>query len=135
MQPYGQARPVLRTGVDIVSVERIARVLAQPHGRLRDRTWTQTEQQRCAGRPESFAARWAAKEATMKALGRGIGEVAFTDIEVETTGSGAPVLRLHATAASAAETLGNLTWSLSLSHDSGLAIAFVVAVGLVEADE
>ena len=81
---------------------------------------------------QSLAARFAAKEAVMKALGTGIGGFALTDVEVcRTTGKGAtrnaPYLRLHGTAAELAGARGAGTFHLSLTHTDGVAIAFVVA--------
>src|SRR5262249_45298971 len=81
---------------------------------------------------QSLAARFAAKEAVMKALGAGIGAFALTDVEVcRTTGSGAtrnaPYVVLHGTAADLAEAHGAGTFHLSLTHTDAVAIAFVVA--------
>jgi holo-[acyl-carrier protein] synthase len=77
---------------------------------------------------ESIAARWAAKEAAMKALGIGIGQIDPTDIEVVKMDD-VPTLRFHRGAKSRADELGLTDWSLSLSHTKDVAIAFVVALG------
>ena len=89
---------------------------------------TPVERSDAAGRIGSLAARWAAKEATMKALGIGIGKLDPTDVEVVTK-DGQPTLRLHRNAALRSAALGLDHWSVSLTHDSGWAMAFVVAIG------
>ena len=81
---------------------------------------------------QSLAARFAAKEAVMKALGTGIGGFPLTDVEVcRTTGKGAtrnaPSLRFRGSAAELAGARGAGTFHLSLTHTDGIAIAFVVA--------
>ena len=78
-------------------------------------------------RIESLAARWAAKEAVAKALGTGIGQVAWREIEVLQNDDGCPSLRLHGRAAALAAERGLTRWAVSLAHDGGLALAFVVA--------
>jgi len=121
-------RPIA-TGVDLVSVARVAgfvRDIGEPFLR---RTWTAAELSDCGGDAERLAARWAAKEAVLKALGTGVSAVAMTDVEIVSEASGAPRVRLSGAAASRAAEIGLTTWSLSLSHESGLAVAVVVAVG------
>jgi holo-[acyl-carrier protein] synthase len=80
-----------------------------------------------AGRAESLAARFAAKEATMKALGTGIRGVRWRDIEVLPNRRGKPIIVLHETAKRRAELLGLTHWSISLTHSRGDAMAIVVA--------
>ncbi|KAJ1681950.1 hypothetical protein LUZ63_022832 [Rhynchospora breviuscula] len=92
------------------------------------RFWTPVEIDQSGGRMMSLAARWGAKEATMKALEAGIGRVDPVDIEVELK-NGAPHLNLRGSARDIAEKLGLMTWSVSLTHDGLYAMAFVVAVG------
>jgi holo-[acyl-carrier protein] synthase len=94
-----------------------------------NRIYTSNELEQSGRRPESLAVRFAAKEAVSKALGCGIGEVAFKDIEVLSDEHNAPVLRLHGAAERKAGELGLKTWSISLSHDLKQAIAMVVAIG------
>lgn len=119
----------LAAGTDLVEIARVA-ALAERYGeRFTRRVFTAGELADCAGRPECLAARWAAKEAAAKALGTGIGPVAFREIEVASETSGQPVLRLHGAAAQAAAARGLAEWALSLTHDCGLALAFVVGVG------
>ncbi len=117
----------MRTGVDIVEIERIQAVLDRHSERFLRRVFTPQEIERYAQRTSSLAARWAAKEAVAKALGCGIGAIAWTDIEVLTDEAGAPVLHLQGKAATLSAELGLQGWSISLSHTSELAIAFVIA--------
>lgn len=126
----GEARMTndrLAAGVDLVAVQRIATLIARYGERFTGRVFTVAELADCAGRAESLAARWAAKEAVAKALGTGIGAVAFQEIEVARGAAGQPELRLHGGAASLAAQQGLTRWALSLAHDGGLALAFVVA--------
>lgn len=96
------------------------------------RAWTVAELAYCNGDADRLAARWAAKEAMMKALGVGIGTIAPLDIEVIHDPAGAPELHLSGSAARRADELALQGWSLSLSHERGLAVAFVVATADTE---
>jgi holo-[acyl-carrier protein] synthase len=118
----------LAVGVDLVEVRRIAELMADYGERFMRRVYTEHELTSCRGRAASLAARWAAKEAAAKALGTGIGPVGFTDIEVFMDEAGCPHLHLHGRAADLAAERGLSRWAVSLSHDGGMAIAFVVAV-------
>ena len=118
---------MLRTGVDLVDIDRVRQLAASGGQAFLDQTWTQAEQAYCAGRAERLAARWGAKEAVMKALGAGFPDVEHLDIEVVSTQGEAPRLLLSGDAADYATSLSLTEWSLSLSHESGLALAFVVA--------
>ncbi len=118
----------LAVGVDLVEVRRVAALVERHSARFTGRVFTAAELADCAGQAESLAARWAAKEAVAKALGVGIGTVAFQDIEVRRGAVGQPVLALHGRAATLAAERGLTRWSLSLAHDGGLAIAFVVGM-------
>jgi holo-[acyl-carrier protein] synthase len=131
---------VIGVGVDLVDVGRFRRVLARRPG-LAERLFTEAERADAARRPdpaEPLAARFAAKEAAMKALGSGLGTFALRDLEVVRAGGtgarrGAPTLRLVASAARAAEASGVARWHVSLSHTSEVAVAMVVAEGTVTA--
>jgi holo-[acyl-carrier protein] synthase len=116
------------SGVDLVDIVRVRDAIERHGERFVARIFTETEQRECHGRFESFAARFAAKEATAKALGCGIGVVGWLDIEVARDANHAPHLCLHGEAEKLAETLGLSAWSLSLSHTHSQAIAFVVAI-------
>jgi len=123
---------ILGVGVDIVEVARIRAALGRERTgtRFRERVFTPAEVAYCHGRRnayESYAARFAAKEATMKALGRGFGEgLAWRDIEV-TRDAGAPTVRLGGNALVRAQVLGVRHLHLSLSHAGDFAVAHVVA--------
>lgn len=123
---------MLRTGVDLIEIERV-RAAIDAHGeRFLQRVYTAAELACCGRRVESLAVRFAAKEAAAKALGTGVWQdgVAWTDIEVLKGERGAPVLHLHGAAAAIAAQLGLREWSISLSHDRTQAVAFVVATAL-----
>ena len=130
----GAAGAIVGVGVDAVDVARFRQVLDR-RPRFAQRCFTESERADATGSADvaqSLAARFAAKEAVMKALGTGIGGFALTDVEVcRTTGKGAtrnaPYLRLHGTAAELAGARGAGTFHLSLTHTDGVAIAFVVA--------
>jgi holo-[acyl-carrier protein] synthase len=130
----GAAGAIVGVGVDAVDVVRFRQVLDR-RPRFAARCFTESERADATGSADvaqSLAARFAAKEAVMKALGTGIGGFALTDVEVcRTTGKGAtrnaPYLRLHGTAAELAGAQGAGAFHLSLTHTDGVAIAFVVA--------
>jgi holo-[acyl-carrier protein] synthase len=119
-----------RIGHDLVDVGRFARALARRRAAFRDRVFTAGEWDAACARPDSdaaLAARFAAKEAVMKALGTGWGAgVGWRDVEVEGGGRGAPTLKLHGEAARRAAEAG-LVFQVSLSHAGHLASA--VALG------
>jgi holo-[acyl-carrier protein] synthase len=128
------AAPGLSVGTDLVEIDRIAGVIARHGPRFLRRVYTERELASCDAlardgrvRVESLAARWAAKEAVAKALGTGIGRAAFREIEVLQDCDGCPSLQLHGGAAQVAADKGLSQWALSLAHDGGLALAFVVA--------
>jgi len=119
----------LASGVDLVEIKRIEAALERHGERFLSRIFTPTELTVCHGRAESLAARFAAKEAVAKALGRGIGEIGWRDIEVTSDDLKAPSLALSGGAQRLAREQGLETWSISLSHERQFAIAFVVALG------
>jgi holo-[acyl-carrier protein] synthase len=125
---------LLSTGVDLVEVERIQKALEDSRigMRFRDRVFTAKEIQYCEkkrrGRYESYAGRFAAKEAVMKALGNGWGsKVCWLDIEVARARSGKPEIVLHDKTARLAEQQGIRRWSLSITHTGQHGLAFVTA--------
>ncbi len=123
---------MLTTGVDLVDIPRIERALDRFGDKFLARVYTSDEVRYSRGRPAELAARFAAKEAVAKALGVGMRVLSPTGIgwlEVETLNemSGKPYVILHGRARTLAEAQGLTEWAVSLSHDSGLAIAFVVA--------
>jgi holo-[acyl-carrier protein] synthase len=119
----------LATGVDLIEIARIEEVIAR-HGRhYLERIYTPAELEQCGKRVESLAGRFAAKEAAVKALGSGIGEVAWKDIEILGDEQNAPVLKLYGMAEQKAREKGLSTWSVSISHSQSHCVAFVVAIG------
>ena len=117
-------------GIDAVEVDRFRRVLARTPGVGR-RVFTEGElayATRFADPAPRLAARFAAKEAAMKALGVGLGAFAFHDVEVVRAPSGAPSLRLTGSAASLAQELGVRVMRLSITHTERTAEAVVAAV-------
>jgi holo-[acyl-carrier protein] synthase len=125
---------ILGTGVDIAEVDRI-RAAAERHGRrFIERVYTPLEiayvERRRAGRYERYAARFAAKEAGMKAIGTGWRRgVRWRDFEVANLPSGKPTLKLHGVAAQFAESLGVKNIALSLTHTATEALAYVILEG------
>lgn len=119
----------LRTGVDLIEIDRFASACQRHGDRLLQRLFTPDELIENRGKTASLAARFAAKEAVTKALGTGIGKISWHDIEITRGSAGEPLLKLLGTAKDQAESLGLNYWSLSLSHTQNHAIAFVVAVG------
>jgi len=134
--PAVVAGGVVGVGIDAVDVDRFRRVLDRRPG-LADRLFTEDERADAATArepAERLAARFAAKEAVMKALGSGIGSFSLRDVEVvraRGTGatSGAPTLRLVAAAAALARERRVARWHVSLTHTSHVAVAMVVAEG------
>jgi holo-[acyl-carrier protein] synthase len=130
----GAGAGIVGVGVDAVDVERFRRLLDR-RPRFAARCFTEGERADATTSThavQSLAARFAAKEAVMKALGTGIGGFALTDVEVcRTTGTdasrNAPYLVLHGGAAALAGAQGAGTLHLSLTHTDAVAIAFVVA--------
>jgi len=117
----------VRNGVDMLEISRLTDAVNRHGERFLARIYTPAERDVCAGNYASLAARFAAKEAVAKALGTGLGRVAWTDIEVLRDASGAPVLNLTGNARARSDELGLRHWSLSLSHTREYAIAMVVA--------
>ncbi|HXA74557.1 MAG TPA: holo-ACP synthase, partial [Acidimicrobiales bacterium] len=128
------AGPIVGVGVDAVDVTRFRRVLdRRPNFAARCFTEGERADASCsADSVQSLAARFAAKEAVMKALGTGIGAFALTDVEVCRTGGtdatrNAPYVVLTGKAAELAWAHGASRFHLSLTHTDDVAIAFVVA--------
>jgi holo-[acyl-carrier protein] synthase len=122
----------LAHGVDIVEIDRFEALLGRHPERARRRLFTEGELAYAAGRrreAEHLAARFAAKEAVLKALGTGWTEgIAWTDVEVTRDGAGRPGVRLHGRAAELARERGVAEWLLSLSHTERCAMASVIGV-------
>jgi len=121
---------IVGLGIDVVRIDRVWAVLERKGGRALGRLFTPAEAERCAASkhpPESFAARFAAKEAFFKALGTGWGiGGAWKDVEVVSAPSGAPSLRLSGRPAELAAARGATRIHLSMTHDHDTAAAVVV---------
>jgi holo-[acyl-carrier protein] synthase len=125
---------VVAHGVDLVEVARIAEMLDTHGDRFPSRCFTATERayaDSASGlRAQRYAARFAAKEAVLKALGTGWRDgISWQDIEVSRLPSGRPALRLRGRCAEIAAGLRISSWHLSLSHTAGSAIASVLGCG------
>lgn len=125
---------MLTTGVDLVDIPRIERALRRFGEKFLARVYTSDEVRCSRGRPAELAARFAAKEAVAKALGVGMrilspAGIGWLDVETLNESSGKPYVILHGRARALAEAQELTEWAISLSHDGGMAIAFVVAVG------
>lgn len=123
---------VLGLGTDLVAISRVEEILSRYGERFLHRVFTRSEQADCLGRARParhLAARLAAKEAAMKALGTGWGlGVRWQDVEVQSGGATPPTLRLVGAAKRRAEARGIHRALVSLSHDGDYAIAVVVAM-------
>jgi holo-[acyl-carrier protein] synthase len=121
---------IIGTGIDLERVVRVEQAIARHGERFLHRVFTEGERRYCdskANRMERYTARFAAKEAAMKALGTGWSRgVRWRDIEVSRQPSGRPTIVFHGVAAEIAAKLGVLHTALSLSHTSEQAIAHVI---------
>ncbi|MHB8807254.1 MAG: holo-ACP synthase [Anaerolineaceae bacterium] len=120
---------IIRSGVDIIEIERFKEQKPEIQKRFLTRVFTIRELTLIRNSTVSAAGRFAAKEAVAKALGCGIGEVRWQDIEILQGKSGEPLLILHAKAKKISAKLGLDVWSLSISHSKQNAVAFAVAIG------
>ena len=124
--PAGAVRGI---GVDAVDVERFRRALQRTPS-MRQRLFTAEELAYVAPKQDpvpSLAARFAAREAVMKAMGLGLGAFGFHEAWVERAASGEPSLVVVGRAAELAADRGITTWLLSITHTATVAIAYVVA--------
>ena len=121
---------IIGSGIDLVEIGRIQQSVDRYGSRFLDRVYTRAEQAYCSRKrnsAESFAARFAAKEAGAKALGTGISYgVSWLEIEVVREPSGRPNLQFHGRAAQIAARLGVARAALSITHTDGLAMASVL---------
>ena len=131
MQIQGRRNERIRIGVDIVGVERVARLVRENEG-IADTVFTAQEQEYCLTKRrcyEHMAARFAAKEAVFKAFGTGVGErMRWTDVEVVHGAKGRPRIALHAEVAAWADRRGLVDLDVTLAHSDGMAIAQALAV-------
>ena len=121
---------IVGTGIDVVEVPRVAAAMQRFGRRFVERIFTENEIRYCdskANPPERYAARFAAKEAGMKALGTGWNHgVRWRDLEVQRARGGRPTLVLSGKAAEFARQLGAVRTQISLTHTAAEAIAHVI---------
>ncbi len=118
-------------GLDLISISRFASVLERGGADFKDKVYTPQEQESAEARKnpcQHYAARFAGKEAVLKALGRGLGQgMSLQEIEILSDGRSAPRIVLHGKALAVATKLGVVAWSISLSHSRDTAGAVVNA--------
>ena len=115
-------------GIDIIKVDRIRGTLEKFGRRFARRVLTPAEDRYVRDRPETFAGRWAAKEAVSKVLGLGVRGIGWTEIEIERLPTGQPNVRLHRRAAARAEQLGMGRIAVSISHEAEYAVAIAFGI-------
>ena len=124
---------ILGVGLDVVEVARVRASVRRSGERFSQRVFTPAEIAYCAGRARKFehlAARFAAKEATLKALGTGItGWASMQEVEIVHDAAGRPEIRLRGGVLRRARSLGVKATHLSISHTEGVAAAMVVLEG------
>ena len=124
------SKMIIGSGIDLAEIERIRHSMDRYGNRFLDRVYTAAEQAYCLRKrnaAESFAARFAAKEAGAKALGTGISQgVSWLEIEVVRALGGRPTIRFHGRAAEIAGRLGVVHAALSITHTDSLAMASVL---------
>ena len=113
-------------GIDVIEIERVKKVLRKHPDRFLSRVYTPEEVAFCRGRVPELAARFAAKEAVMKALGTGARGLAWREIEILPNQRGKPLVYLHGKAAERGAAIGLRGVDISLTHSHDLAIAAVV---------
>lgn len=114
-------------GIDLVEVEPLRQLLVSGGRAFLDAAWTAREQRDANRQAEGLAGKWAAKEAVMKALGHGIGDMDPRDVEIVTAPQGAPQVDLHRSARAVAKQHHITTWHLSVTHEGGWAAAIAIA--------
>lgn len=120
---------MIRSGVDMIEVKRIDRAILRHGNRFFNRFYTERELIDANGHTPALAARFAAKEAVAKALGTGIGDIGWKQIEIVNGPRREPHVRLHGSAGALAARLGLSNWSISLSHTHEHAVAVAFAYG------
>jgi len=115
-------------GIDIIKVDRIRASIERFGERFSKRVLTSAEDRYVRMRPETFAGRWAAKEAVSKVLGLGVRGIGWRDIEIERLPTGQPAVRLHGRAAARAEQLGMDRIAVSITHESDYAVAIAFGI-------
>ena len=115
-------------GIDMIAIPRVRKVLARHGERFLQRVYTPEEVAFCRGRVPELAARFAAKEAVMKALGTGVRGVGWRDIEILPNRRGKPLVYLYGRGRRRADRIGLDALDVSLTHERDFAVAAVVGV-------
>jgi len=119
---------ITELGIDIIKVERIRAALERFGPRFSSRVLTPAERRYVRDRAETFAGRWAAKEAVSKVLGLGVRGIGWREIEIERMPTGQPAVQLHGRAAARAVQLGMERIAISISHESDYAVAIAFGI-------
>lgn len=117
---------MIYTGVDIIEINRVAKVRDSYPRRFMEKVFTPSERAYARSRAPQLASRFAAKEAVMKALGTGVRGVPWKSVEVTRKRGGPPEIVLHGSAKERSEKMGVTRIALSLSHSKEFAVASVV---------
>ena len=121
---------IVGIGIDLVEIEKFEKAFGENDGRMLEQVFTEAERSACAGRADrmlALAARFAAKEACMKALGTGWSAgISFKQVEVLRENGSPPTLKLSGAAAARAEAIGARDFYVSLTHQPGIAAAVVI---------
>ncbi len=119
---------MLRCGIDMIENRRVEDGIARLGEKFLDRFFTPAERTDCDEKPYRLAARIAGKEAVAKALGTGIGDISWKEIEILSDERRRPVLHLHGAAAQLSQQLGLIQWDISLTHTDEYSSAVAVAM-------
>jgi holo-[acyl-carrier protein] synthase len=120
---------ILRTGVDMEEIDRLKKLSPAIRERFIDRVLSAVERDRPDLSDETITGLFCAKEAVAKALGCGIGEISWQEVEILQNELGAPMIHLSGRAADLAQGLGLQHWTISISHTRANAIASVTGYG------
>lgn len=120
---------ILRTGIDLIEVNRLAEMRPELRERFKRRAFTDAELKICEDNDQRLSGRFACKEAVSKVLGTGIFSVSLHEIEILQTDNSAPCVVLHGEAKRIADELGLTVWSVSITHLKDYASAVAVATG------
>lgn len=123
---------LIGVGTDIIEIDRVRQAIERGGRRFLERVFTKAERGFCDARRDRFscyAARFAAKEAVLKALGSGLAGCRWVDVEISRVGGSRPEVLLQGGAAALAKKKGIEAVLISLSHDHDKAVAFAVAAG------
>ena len=120
--------PSYAVGIDLIAIPRVRQAIDRYDGRFLKRVYTPEEVAFCRGRVSELAARFAAKEAVMKALGTGARGVGWREIEVLPDRRGKPLIYLYGRAKERADRIGMRALDVRLTHERDFAVAAVVGV-------